>query len=396
MSSRTRLILVFSILSLSAFPALGQQSIAESVAQLKVDVANLQRGLPAAAPNQKAPLSLTDIDFTPGVATFKNPNGTGIALLGNNAEGAGGLWLRNGLGKQIFTVGTQKGTNRPEMEMITNELDAIRLQTQDNGNGVSRFFGSNGKEVATLGGNTEGTGGAAWLADANGNNVAYIGASSTGIARLALSKPNGTVIAVVDDESGGRLSLYSGAGKAIVAIGNSIADSGYASFYNASGDEIVSIGTLKTDQSRGTVWVKGQDYAEVFDAASAAEASRLAPGSVVSASADGSGIVLAGRAYDPAVVGVLSGAGGLHPAMVAGGSSDSKTPPVAIAGQIYVRISTEGGAIQVGDLLVSSSTPGAAMRAADPSHAIGAIIGKALQNYSAKDEGLIRMLVLNR
>jgi hypothetical protein len=82
--------------------------------------------------------------------------------------------------------------------------------------------------------------------------------------------------------------------------------------------------------------------------------------------------------------------------MVVGGGSDPKTPPVAIAGQVYVRITTESGPIRVGDLLVSSSTPGVAMRAADPARASGATLGKALQSFSSPGEGSIRMLVLNR
>jgi hypothetical protein len=191
------------------------------------------------------------------------------------------------------------------------------------------------------------------------------------------------------------LSLNTPTGKEIVELGNA-GGNGYAIFNSSTGDRVVLIGTSSADATKGSVWIKGNDYAEIFDTAGSADISALTPGSVVAASLDGEGIVLAHGAYDPAVVGVLSGAGGLHPAMVVGGGSDPKTPPVAIAGQVYVRITTESGPIRVGDLLVSSSTPGVAMRAADPARASGATLGKALQSFSSPGEGSIRMLVLNR
>ncbi len=76
------------------------------------------------------------------------------------------------------------------------------------------------------------------------------------------------------------------------------------------------------------------------------------------------------------------------------GSSDL---PVAVIGQVYVRVSTENGPIAPGDLLVSSSRAGVAMRASDMNRAFGAFIGKALQAYNETAvEGLVRMLVMSR
>jgi hypothetical protein len=72
---------------------------------------------------------------------------------------------------------------------------------------------------------------------------------------------------------------------------------------------------------------------------------------------------------------------------------------VALSGQVYVRVSLEGGAIEPGDLLVSSSTPGVAMRMAAAELALGTVLGKALERYSGnggEPEGLVRMLVMMR
>jgi len=69
-----------------------------------------------------------------------------------------------------------------------------------------------------------------------------------------------------------------------------------------------------------------------------------------------------------------------------------------VSGQVYVRICLEGGPIEPGDLLVASSEPGIAMRAADPDRSVGAVVGKALEAFGPGQtgEGLVRMMVTLR
>ena len=66
---------------------------------------------------------------------------------------------------------------------------------------------------------------------------------------------------------------------------------------------------------------------------------------------------------------------------------------VAMAGRVPVKVDAAYGAIQVGDLLVASATPGKAMRSENP--APGTVIGKALESF-ASGQGSIMMMVLNR
>ncbi len=66
--------------------------------------------------------------------------------------------------------------------------------------------------------------------------------------------------------------------------------------------------------------------------------------------------------------------------------------PLAIVGIVPCRVSAENGPIRRGDLLVTSSTPGHAMRATDRSRMTGAIVGKALQNLDS-GAGVIEILV---
>jgi M6 family metalloprotease-like protein len=69
------------------------------------------------------------------------------------------------------------------------------------------------------------------------------------------------------------------------------------------------------------------------------------------------------------------------------------TPPrLALVGRVPVKATTENGAIRAGDLLVSSSKAGYAMRCNDAKRCEGAIIGKALEALE-QDTGIIFILV---
>ena len=56
------------------------------------------------------------------------------------------------------------------------------------------------------------------------------------------------------------------------------------------------------------------------------------------------------------------------------------------------KVSAENGAIRTGDLLVTSNTPGHAMKGTDPARMLGAIVGKALEPLEG-GTGVILVLV---
>ena len=99
------------------------------------------------------------------------------------------------------------------------------------------------------------------------------------------------------------------------------------------------------------------------------------------------------KSYDKTVVGVISGAGGLAPAVVLDKDKPSAArQPIAMLGKVYCKVSAQYAAIEAGDLLTTSPTPGHAMKADDPARAFGAVLGKALQPLSS-GEGLIPIIV---
>ena len=89
------------------------------------------------------------------------------------------------------------------------------------------------------------------------------------------------------------------------------------------------------------------------------------------------------------VAGVVSS----EPGIALGGTEPTEDKALlALCGIVPVRVTNEGGPIQPGDLLVSSSTPGYAMRWASPAPCSCALVGKALEPMT--DEwGVISVLL---
>ena len=137
--------------------------------------------------------------------------------------------------------------------------------------------------------------------------------------------------------------------------------------------------------AHGAFHPNGVDYADRLPAARGLEA-----GDVVAIGADGL-LHRSTRANETDVAGVYSS----KPGVVGQRDEETReTIPVALAGVIPVKASDENGAIRAGDLLVSSSSPGRAMRA-PTSPTAGSVIGKAMQSLD-RDEGEITMLVMLR
>jgi hypothetical protein len=67
-------------------------------------------------------------------------------------------------------------------------------------------------------------------------------------------------------------------------------------------------------------------------------------------------------------------------------------PSIALSGRVYVWCDASSGAIESGDLLTTSDTPGHAMKAVDPHRAHGAALGKAMTAL-ASGQGTVLVLV---
>jgi hypothetical protein len=121
----------------------------------------------------------------------------------------------------------------------------------------------------------------------------------------------------------------------------------------------------------------------------------LQPGDVVMAAPTGGGrIVRSEGAYTTAVLGVISSGPGLAlgSGEYEGGDGNVGKVPVALTGRVPCKVSAENGPIRPGDLLVTSATPGHAMRADEDKIRHGSVIGKALDSLES-GMGTVQMLV---
>ncbi|MEE9358686.1 MAG: hypothetical protein V3U62_10550 [Sedimenticolaceae bacterium] len=281
--------------------------------------------------------------------------------------------------------------------------------------GVAGYFVTSGGGAPSLYARTEGTGDAGQfqggdisVKDATGTETVEIAPSegSTG-AQIVLREADGTTNGVIidgekiDDVNHGQIDLYMDGTRTISIEGGEQATGGQIRLRKADGTPTITLdaelglggdGRITTDELQIT---GGSDLSEQFDIHSLVGNEPPSAGMVVCIDPQSTGeLVVSGRAYDPTVAGIISGAGGIKPGMLMGqrGTAGDGQFAVALTGRVYCRADASYGAIKPGDLLTTSYTPGHAMKVTDFSSSQGAIIGKAMSSLQ-EGKGLVLVLV---
>ena len=148
--------------------------------------------------------------------------------------------------------------------------------------------------------------------------------------------------------------------------------------------------TIRLDGNSGDIQLLNADCAEEFELVDGVVA---APGTVVEI-CPGRQVAPSQSAYNQRVVGVVSGAGDYKPGIVLDRQRENGRlrVPVALMGKVFCRVDAQHEPIVAGDLLTTSPTSGHAMKVTSPHRALGAIIGKALEDLP-QGQGLIPILV---
>ena len=240
-----------------------------------------------------------------------------------------------------------------------------------------------------------------------------VGMSTKGDGVWAVGGENGVYGKSSSDKDSGVYGINYGKGPGVTAAsqyGPSLAATGYngnlaADFegdVKATGEIDAGSITTKGDISAGNILVSkdvilvnsaGADCAEDFDVR--ADDEKATPGTVLIIGETGA-LAVSREEYDSRIVGVVSGAGDLRPAIVLN-RIDSKRSraPVALIGRAYCKVDATFAPIRPGDLLTTSPTAGHAMKVLDRTRAIGAIVGKALDGID-DGRGMIQILVSPR
>ena len=135
----------------------------------------------------------------------------------------------------------------------------------------------------------------------------------------------------------------------------------------------------------------GADFAE--SVAIAASAPHREPGDLLVVDRNSSRqLTLSSEPYSTLVAGIYSTKPGVLATPHAMAEVAANEIPLAIVGIVPCKVSAENGSIAPGDLLVTSSTPGHAMKGTDRSRMLGAVVGKALEPL-AEGKGTIQVLV---
>jgi hypothetical protein len=176
-------------------------------------------------------------------------------------------------------------------------------------------------------------------------------------------------------------------------------DGGSLFCYNSSGTRTIQINGDHSSTGDGRIVTQelqitgGSDLSEQFDIKGTEDT--VKPGMLVSIDPKRPGkLLISNASYDKKVAGIISGAGGVKPGMMMGqeGSQANGDYPVALTGRVYCWADASSGAIEPGDLLTTSSTPGHAMKVSNHNKALGSIIGKAMTSLE-QGKGLVLVLV---
>lgn len=235
---------------------------------------------------------------------------------------------------------------------------------------------------ATSGGSSNGTGVLGISDGLGGQGVVGINASGSGIAVVGRTETGST-------GNAGRFENreISNTADVLVVIGAGTGDFIQAGQAANARFRVHNNGDVTAD---GTFAGGGADVAEFIDATTP-----LTAGDVVEIDSAAPGrFRVASSASSTHVAGVIT----TRPGLLMNANDDrdelSEGPALALAGRVPVKVTAENGAITPGDLLVSSSVPGHAMKA-PAAAAQGTVIGKAL-GVLAAGTGVLDMLVMLR
>lgn len=333
---------------------------------------------------------------------WANNTGGGTALYASaGSAGRAALFQVTGASNPLYAVdATSAGTGASVKSYMTGTGSAGDFQIANAASGNTALFVQTTGSGTAIIGRTQ-TGGTAVYGErvANGNKGWFGGINEGGWAESTagdgfIAKSSGTakcgIAAQINSTNGWAVygDATQGTGTGIGVFGTSASPNGVGGYFKNTGGGVACRveGNCKVNQLE---IVGAGDVAERFEVTDAVK-----PGMLVSIDPDETGkLQLCRGAYSPMVAGVVSGAGKLRPGVVLDPDVNKEAHPIAMSGRVWVYCDATENAIEPGNLLTSSSTPGYAMKVLDFPRAQGATIGKAMTRLKKGERGLVMALV---
>lgn len=231
-----------------------------------------------------------------------------------------------------------------------------------NGNGITANASNTGDGVETT---ADGTGNAiyAWVPNfGNGRAARFVNYNT------ANTNPPLTV----ETHSTGSIAVFKSGNPGTVNVAR----------INSAGKGFFNDGTQNS----------GADVAEAFDVEGTISEYETGDILVISTDSDRT-VEKSSKPYSTLVAGVYATKPGVLLTEEHIDADISDKVPMGVIGVIPTKVCLEGGKIRRGDMLVTSSKPGVAMKADLKKVKVGQVIGKALQDYDQNETGKIKVLV---
>ena len=162
--------------------------------------------------------------------------------------------------------------------------------------------------------------------------------------------------------------------------------------FKKNGNNVARIDGAGKGYFNGGTQSSGADLAEAFDVTGDRNEYETGDVLIISTSQDRA-VEKSSQAYSTLVAGVYATKPGILLTEEDIDTDISDKVPMGVVGVIPTKVCIEGGEIKRGDLLVTSSIPGVAMKADIEKVKPGQVIGKALENFNSSSTGKIKVLV---
>lgn len=252
------------------------------------------------------------------------------------------------------------------------------------GDGIRAYSAASAYNYAALKGSNTSSGSGVYGYSNSGDGVYGRGFNGNGVFGYASAGDRSGVYGYNAGSGYGVYAFsYSGVGLKIQnQVTNNLIEAWHGPLFSDREFYVSGAGEVYAD---GSFHSGGADFAEMLPAVDGLE-----PGDVLVVGPDGN-LTRSTQPYQASVVGVYS----TEPGFVGGAGDDTDLTgkiPLTVIGVVPVKVSAENGPIRPGDLLVASSIPGHATKAA-PNPVVGTVIGKALEGLD-EGTGVIQMLVM--